>query len=120
VTGHQPPPSDDTREAGQFGTRPPADLVARARAYIATGEWCFARTMPDNPHWYVIRQHAWARGREVGQGHEALFVLIREHHYVRLWHRHPFRSIDLDGFSYWIMEDGTVINRKPVESAGWD
>ena len=53
----------------------------------------------------------------MGEGHEALFVLIRVHLYVRMWHRRPFCSIDLDGYSYWIMEDGTVVNRRPVAVA---
>jgi hypothetical protein len=114
------PPSDGSPAAGLFGSPPPGDLVAQARAYIAACEWTFAKTMPDNPHWYVIRARAWARGREHGEGHEALFALIRDHHYVRMWHSRPFRSIDLDGWGYWIMEDGTVINRKPVAIAGWD
>ena len=105
---------------GLFGTRPSPLLVERAREYIAETEWTFAKTMPDNPHWYVVRQRAWARGRYYGLGHEALFDLIRLHHYIRRWHGRGYRSIDLDGFSYWIMEDGTVINRKPADSAGWD
>lgn len=99
---------------------PPPWLVRRARDYIAAAEWTFAKTMPDNPHWYVIRQRAWGTSRELGEGHEALFELIRWFYYLRWWRQRGFRSIDLDGFSYWVMEDGTVINRKPADAAGWD
>ena len=56
----------------------------------------------------------------MGQGHEALWELIRWFYYLRWWRGRGYRSIDLDGFRYWIMNDGTVINRKPVEDAGWD
>jgi hypothetical protein len=31
---------------------------------------------------------------------------------VKTW-----RSIELDGFLYWIIEDGSVINRRPAD---WD
>ena len=99
---------------------PPADLVTRARTYIAIGDWTFASTMPDNPHWYTVRQRAWAESPEVGEGHEALWQLIRWFYYLRWWHGRGYRSIDLDDFSYWVMNDGTVINRKPVDDAGWD
>jgi hypothetical protein len=107
-------------------------LVETAREYIAAterdkamsrdprdvGGFLFAKTMAENPHWYCVRQPAHARGR--GRGHEALFTLIRDHHYIRRWHRRAFRTIQMDGFAYWIIEDGTVINRKPAEAAGWD
>ncbi len=32
----------------------------------------------------------------------------------------PWRTIGLDGFACWIIEDGTVINRKPSDAARWD
>lgn len=113
-------------------TCPPTALVEKARAYIAAteadsamsrdprdvGGFLFAKTMADNPHWYAVRQQAQARRR--GSGHEALFALIRDHHYLRRWHGRAFRTIGLDGFQFWIIEDGTVINRKPAEAAGWD
>ena len=107
-------PDDD----GRFGSAPPAALVAQAREFIAASTWIFAKTMASNPHHYVVRPKSRAAG--LGAGHEALFELIRDHHVVRRWHGHPYRSIDLDGFSYWIMDDGTVINRKPADRAGWD
>jgi hypothetical protein len=34
------------------------------------------------------------------------------------WHGERYRSIDLDGFSKWIMKDDTVINRKPSAEEG--
>ena len=107
-------------DAGLFGSPPPADLVAQARAYIAAASWTFAKTMPDNPHEYVVRQRAHAVSPERGAGHEALFVLIRDHHYVRRWHGRGYRTVSLDGHDYWLIQDGTIVNRKPTESAGWD
>ena len=107
------------RHGQQHGCPPPA-LVARARAYAHHADWTFAKTMPDNPHWYVVRQKAWAHSQEAGAGHEALFQLLRWYYVLRWWHERGYRSLDLDSFTYWIMEDGTVINRKPTEAAGWD
>ncbi len=52
--------------------------------------------------------------------HERLYLLIRDYHYLRRWQGWEYRSIDLDGFSYWIMQNGTVINRKPADGAGWE
>jgi hypothetical protein len=35
---------------------PPADLQRVERLLLAK-QWIFARTMPDNPHWYTLRKH---------------------------------------------------------------
>ncbi len=115
---------------------PPPDLVAQVRAFVAAweadatlsrdprdvGGWLFAVTMADNPHWYAMRHQAWAKGRATGQGFDALYDLVRRFHYLRRWHRHPYRSVDLDGYSYWIVDktDGNGVNRKPSDGAGWD
>lgn len=50
----------------------------------------------------------------MGRPHERLYLLIRDYHYVRRWRGHECRSIDLDGYLSWIMQNGTVINRKPL------
>ena len=82
--------------------------------YIYNSWWIYAVTMPANPHWYTVRP------RPRDNGHEALFELLRDHHVLKLWHRYEYRSRDIGPWVYWIIEDGTVINRKPVAFAGWD
>ncbi|WP_308799547.1 hypothetical protein [Agromyces silvae] len=91
-------------------------MIESAREYIAATTWTFAKTMADIPHWYTVRQRAQRAG--LGTLHERLYLLIRDYHYIRRWRGGSYRSIDLDGYLYWIMQNGTVINRKPhdVES----
>lgn len=99
---------------------PPSDLLHQALRYVNAGEWTTARS---GDHQYTVRQRSWSQG--LGPGHEALFRLIRDFHYVRMFRGRPYRSVDLQDdhgawWSVWIMEDGTVINRKPLDAAGWD
>ena len=91
----------------------PEWMVEAAREYIAATTWTFAKTMADTPHWYAVRHRAQAAG--LGPGHERLYLLIKDYHYKRRWRGRTYRSIDLDGFVYWIIVDGTVINRTPVD-----
>lgn len=88
-----------------------------ARAYIATVRWQFAKTMPQWPHEYTVRE--WRQDLE----HEFVeFVaLIRQEGIVKPWPRdaavprynHPY--LELDGWEYWSMgepiDETTVINR---------
>ena len=41
--------------------RPSKDQLAQTRAYINSMEWKFAKSMPQWPHWYVLREDGSAR-----------------------------------------------------------
>jgi hypothetical protein len=106
--------------------QPPADELARVTWLLTTAPWVFAKTMPENPHWYTLRRR-WENDGDF------VFVVqfIRRHGLVerfpdpqRGW---PYIYLDLDGFHYWTMgarcergpygdwpEDETLINRKPL------
>ena len=62
----------------------PASLIADARAYIAAATWTFARTMANNPHWYVVVTN------EQDHRIEAVLTLLHRYSVVRRWHRQPY------------------------------
>src|SRR5215210_7024922 len=83
------------------------------RAFVEAAEWHFARTMPENPHWYVVRFECRRKGLE--EGYVGLVELIRSPAgYDRRWHTRTFRSLDLDGFYYWPMTDAPVWGGQPI------
>jgi hypothetical protein len=86
------------------------------RAFVSSRWWTFARTMPDNPHWYTVRE--WAPEQE--DEFEAFVRLLRKHGSDEVFCGRPYRYLDFDGFHYWTMgapvEATTVINRKPLEA----
>jgi hypothetical protein len=106
---------------------PPGDesefTVERARQYIARVRWRFARTMPEWPHWYTVRQ--WRP--DLVADFEAFATLIRRVGVVKPWPRdavqptYRFPYLELDGFEYWTLgapiPETTVINRAVLEEA---
>jgi hypothetical protein len=88
-----------------------------ARAYIAEVRWQFAKTMPQWPHEYTVRQ--WRPDLD----HEFFeFVeLIRRDGVVKPWPRdastprYHLTYLEVDGWEYWSMgapvTETTVINR---------
>jgi hypothetical protein len=85
--------------------------------YIEASHWRFARSMPSNPHWYVVRPKG--PGPELA-AHLAFCRWLTAEGRDRTWHGRPFRTASWDGWDYWHMGDDTVINRKPTGQAGWD
>jgi hypothetical protein len=91
-----------------------------ARAYVSEVRWQFAKTMPQWPHEYTIRE--WRPDLE--SEFEAFAMLIRKTGVVKPWPRdavkpkynHPY--LELGGWEYWTMgypiSDTTVINRARV------
>jgi hypothetical protein len=79
--------------------------------------WIYAKTMPQNPHFYTLRRD-WAR--EAG-GDEAFVEVVK---FIRACgHDDPFggriyRALDLNGFHYWTMgaplDETILINRKEI------
>jgi hypothetical protein len=95
--------------------------MAEARAYIAQVRWQFARTMPQWPHEYTVRQ--WEPGRE--RDFVEFAALIRRTGVVKPWPsdsarpRYHHTYLELDGWEYWTMgeplEETSVINRARLD-----
>jgi hypothetical protein len=80
-----------------------------ARAFIANARWIFARTMPENPHWYTLRKE------NANEGFESFVVFIRQNGYRSAFKGHWYVKFDIDGWTYWTMgaplSETILINR---------
>jgi len=76
--------------------------------FIDSVQWTFAKTMPEWPHEYIVRDRV----------DEDLFLSlvsnIREHGYESSFYRKPITYFDEDGMVYWTMGEPigetTIIN----------
>lgn len=102
------------------------------KAFIEAHEWRFAKTMPQNPHWYVVREKV-----ADDEAFDAMVRFIRQEGEVRRWGGKLYQYwFSDDGFYYWTMgwpvDETLIINRaehgacqaKPVKDgsvyvAGW-
>lgn len=94
-----------------------AFTIDDARAYIAEVRWQFAKTMPQWPHEYTVRD--WRPDTE--PQFVELVRLIRASGVVKPWPtdvpnpRYHHTYLEVDGWDYWTMgwpvDETTVINR---------
>lgn len=77
--------------------------------FTNSSQWIFAKTMPQNPHWYTLRKE-----------HDTVLfdnavVFIREYGHKVLFKGRPYIQYILDGFTYWTMgnplNETILINR---------
>lgn len=79
------------------------------RDFIATSKWTFAKTMPEWPHEYIVRERV----------DENLFLQlvrhIRAHGYKGKFYQESYTYFDHGGMAYWTMgeplEETIIINR---------
>ena len=88
----------------------PKDL-ARVREYIAAFDWKFAKTMPQWPHWYVVRD--WGRKRDF----DFFAKFIDKSGYLDQWGQNHWKYLVVDHFKYWVCDD--VLNRGKPKSNAW-
>jgi ubiquinone/menaquinone biosynthesis C-methylase UbiE len=102
-------------------TRP----IARSPEPFAEGDWTrlqllsahyqFAKTMPENPHYYTLRK-TWSNDAE--------FVAVVEHMrlygYPEVFEGKTYTQYPANGFKFWTMGNPidvtTLINRKPIQN----
>jgi hypothetical protein len=84
-----------------------ADDIAR---FIESNSWAFAKTMPQDPHWYVVRSRC-----DDEEAFEEFVMHIREHGYLEMFEGREYTYFDIGEFKYWTMgsplEVTTIINR---------
>jgi hypothetical protein len=83
--------------------------LKKLREFISNNDWRFAKTMPESPHWYVVRNEC------LDLEFTEFAMHIRLHGIERLWGNRSYIYLDIDGYSYWTMgnpiEETTIINR---------
>ena len=92
-------------------------IIEEARAYIAEVRWQFAKTMPQWPHEYTVRE--WRP--DLDELFVAFAVVIRGKGIVKPWPadvptpRYHHSYLEIDGWDYWTMDgpiaETGVINR---------
>lgn len=85
------------------------ELPGELQKFTQSVPWTFAKTMPEWPHEYIVRERV----------DEDLFVEmvqhIRENGYKGKFYKMDITYFDYDGMTYWTMgapiEETTIINR---------
>ena len=90
-------------------------LPRALRDFVDTAEWTFAKTMPEWPHEYIVRDRVDERL------FEALVCHIRAHGFEGRFYHKVLTYYAEDGLLYWTMgvpiEETTIINRCKEEGS---
>lgn len=77
--------------------------------FIDRHQWTFAKTMPEIPHWYIVRDHLSDDDRKLFDEFEAF---IRKNGYTKLFYSKPFTYFEIGEYKYWL--DENILNRDRI------
>lgn len=84
--------------------------AAEFRAFVAAHPWTFVKTMPQNPHEYIVRKNV------PDADFVAAVVFIREHGHRQVFQGRPYTQYETGGHTYWSMgapvDQTIILNRK--------
>jgi hypothetical protein len=85
------------------------ELTKDLKDFIQSVQWTYAKTMPEWPHEYIVRDR-------VDEGHFVKLVKhIREYGYEGKFYKMSITYFDYEGMTYWTMgapiEETIIINR---------
>jgi hypothetical protein len=78
---------------------------------LSGATWKYAKTMPQFPHDYTLKE-SWH-----GRAFEDVVVYIRENGYVKKFSGREYKYLDCNGYSYWTMGspiDKTILINRAV------
>lgn len=92
-----------------------SQLTPHLREFVYAERWTFAKTMPEWPHEYLVRD------RVDNQLFEELVCHIRRHGHGQRFYRRVLVYFEEDGLLYWTMgapvDETVIINRCSVEES---
>ena len=78
-------------------------------------KWTFAKTMPDNPHYYIVKQE-----QDIVD-YDRLYWYIFDHPTMVEYEGYTYKTATIGDYMYWIMTDdfseSRIINRKSIKEA---
>lgn len=78
-------------------------------------KWTFAKTMPENPHYYIVKQE------QDAVEYDRLYWYIFDHPTMVEYEGYTYKTATIGDYMYWIMTDdfveSRIINRKLLREA---
>lgn len=76
---------------------------------IERNEWIFAKTMPEIPHYYIVRDNLSDEDQKL---FDEFKLFIKENGYTEKFHTREYQYINIDGYKYWIIKN--ILNRQKL------
>lgn len=86
-------------------------IPAHIEKFIKRNKWTFAKTMPEIPHYYVVRDQLSEKDKKI---FDEFGAFIKKNGYSAKFYSKRYTYFDIGKFKYWVI--GNILNRDKLES----
>ena len=76
---------------------------------IKQNKWVFAKTMPEIPHYYIVRGDLAYDEKKI---FDEFSRYIKENGYTKNFYSKEYTYLDIGGYKYWVIDD--ILNRARI------
>lgn len=87
-------------------------LSNQLRQFLENSDWIFAKTMPEIPHKYIVRDSLSKKDKEIFDGFD---VFIKKNGYPKKFFTKQYIYFDIGNYKYWVI--GNILNRDKLKSS---
>ena len=84
-------------------------IIKKFIKLIERNEWTFAKTMPEIPHYYIVRDNL---TKEDQKTFDEFKLFIKKNGYIEDFHGKKYQYININGYKYWAIEN--ILNREKI------
>ena len=77
---------------------------------IENNDWIFAKTMPEIPHYYIVRDNLSVENQKL---FDEFKLFIKEKGYAGKFYTKEYQYINIEGYKYWIIDN--ILNREKIK-----
>jgi hypothetical protein len=78
--------------------------------FIKRNKWVFAKTMPEIPHYYIVRDNLSEDDKKLFDEFE---VFIKNNGYTNKFYSKEYTYFNIGHYKYWVIEN--ILNRDSLE-----
>jgi len=71
--------------------------------------WAFAKTMPEIPHYYIVRDNLTKEDQKI---FDEFKLFIENNGYTENFHGKKYQYININGYKYWVIKN--ILNREKI------
>ncbi len=96
----------------QTVAKPVQQYLEYTEGFVSKLEWRFAKTMPEIPHEYIVRDNLSNKDKTL---FDRLATHIKEQGYIGKFALKTYWYIDIGDYKYWVIDN--ILNREPLTKA---
>lgn len=84
--------------------------MKKIKKFIMRNKWTFAKTMPEIPHYYVVRDNLSDKDKKI---FDEFSEFIKKRGHTAKFYSKEYTCLNINNYKYWVIEN--ILNREKIK-----